>query len=37
LLKREIKEYLLPLIDDISFEDRVRKCKKMLKILDKAN
>ena len=32
-LQKEIKEVLLPLIDDISFEDRVRKCKKMIKPL----
>lgn len=35
ILKKETKEALLPLIDDISFEDRVRRCKKMLKTLDK--
>jgi ATP/ADP translocase/HEAT repeat protein len=36
VLKREIMDYLLPLIDDLSFEDRIKKCKKMLKTLDKA-
>jgi hypothetical protein len=35
ILHREVKEVLLPLIDDISFEDRVRKCKKMIKPLEK--
>jgi hypothetical protein len=35
ILKKETKEVLLPLIDDIPFEDRVRRCKKMLKTLDK--
>jgi len=35
MIKREIKEVLLPLIDDIPFEDKVRKCKKMLKTLEK--
>jgi AAA family ATP:ADP antiporter len=35
ILQREVKEVLLPLIDDISFEDRVRKCKKMIKPLEK--
>lgn len=35
ILKKDTKEVLLPLIDDISFEDRVRRCKKMLKALDK--
>jgi len=34
ILHREVKEVLLPLIDDISFEDRVRKCKKMIKPLE---
>ncbi|UCC38635.1 MAG: hypothetical protein JSV96_12485, partial [Candidatus Aminicenantes bacterium] len=36
MLKKEIREFLLPLIDDIPFEDKVRKCKKMLKTLEKA-
>jgi HEAT repeat protein len=36
MLKKEIRDFLLPLIDDIPFEDKVRKCKKMLKTLDKA-
>jgi len=35
ILKKEVKEVLLPLIDDLSFEDRVRKGKKVLKSLDK--
>jgi ATP/ADP translocase/HEAT repeat protein len=35
ILLREVKEVLFPLIDDISFEDRVRKCKKMIKPLEK--
>ena len=35
ILQKEIKEVLLPLIDDITFEDRVRKCKKMIKPLEK--
>jgi hypothetical protein len=36
ILKREIKEILLPLIDDVPFEDKVRRCRKMLKTLEKA-
>ena len=36
MLKREIKEFLLPLIEDLPFEDKVRKCKKLLKGLEKA-
>jgi len=36
ILKREIKEFLLPLIDDIPFEDKIRKCRKMIKALEKA-
>lgn len=35
ILQKDIKELLLPLIDDISFEDRVRRCKRMLKPLEK--
>ncbi|MGB6338675.1 MAG: Npt1/Npt2 family nucleotide transporter [Candidatus Aminicenantaceae bacterium] len=35
ILQREVKEVLFPLIDDISFEDRVRKCKQMIKPLEK--
>jgi len=35
MLKKEIREFLLPLIDDFPFEDKVRKCKKMLKTLEK--
>jgi AAA family ATP:ADP antiporter len=35
ILLKEVKEVLFPLIDDISFEDRVRKCKKMIKPLEK--
>jgi hypothetical protein len=36
LLKREIMEILLPLIDDIPFEDKVKKCKRLFKSLEKA-
>jgi len=36
LLKREIMEFLLPLIDDIPFEDKVKKCKRLLRPLEKA-
>ena len=35
ILKKEIKEALFPLIDDIPFEEKVRKCKKMFKTLEK--
>ena len=35
MLKKELKEFLIPLIDDITFEDKVRKCRKLLKILEK--
>lgn len=34
-LKKEIMEFLLPVIDDIPLEDKVKKCKKMLKSLEK--
>jgi len=35
IVKKEIIEVLLPLIEDIPFEDKVKKGKKMLKILEK--
>ncbi len=35
LLKREIKDFLLPLIDDIAFEEKAKQCKRSLKILEK--
>ena len=35
MLKKEIKEVLIPLIDDIPFENKVRKCRKLLKTLEK--
>lgn len=35
IVKREIMEVLLPLIDDIPFEDKVKKGRKMLKTLEK--
>ncbi|MGD2245329.1 MAG: Npt1/Npt2 family nucleotide transporter [Candidatus Aminicenantes bacterium] len=31
ILKKSIKDLLFPLIDDISFEDKVRRCKRLLK------
>lgn len=36
ILKRELKDYLFPLIDEISFDDKVKRCRKMLKDLEKA-
>ena len=35
VLKREIKEIFFPLIDDISFEEKVYRCGKMYKSLEK--
>jgi hypothetical protein len=35
VVKKEIMEVLLPLIEDIPFEDKVKKGRKMLKILEK--
>ena len=35
ILKRDLNEFLLPLIDDLPFEDRVKRCKKQLKALEK--
>ncbi len=36
MLKKEIKEVLLPLIDDIPLEDKARSAKKFLKALEKS-
>ncbi len=35
MLKREVKMFLLPLIDDAPLEDRARKCRKLLPALKK--
>lgn len=35
-LKKETMEFLLPLIDDIPLEDKAKKCKKLLKTLEKS-
>ena len=35
-LQKEWKDYLLPLIDDIAFDEKVKRCRKMLKDLEKA-
>jgi len=35
MVKKEIMEVLLPLVEDIPFEDKVKKGRKMLKILEK--
>ncbi|MFC2157610.1 Npt1/Npt2 family nucleotide transporter [Acidobacteriota bacterium] len=34
ILQKELKEYLFPLIDDISFEEKVSKCRKGLESLE---
>lgn len=36
ILKRDLKPFLLPLIDDAPHEERVRRCRKLLPALDKA-
>jgi AAA family ATP:ADP antiporter len=36
MLKKDIKQFLLPLIDDAPFEERLRRCRKMAPALDKA-
>ncbi|MFQ6037993.1 MAG: Npt1/Npt2 family nucleotide transporter [Candidatus Aminicenantales bacterium] len=36
VLKREIKEFLFPLIEDVALEEKVKKSKKLLKALEKA-
>jgi hypothetical protein len=35
ILKKEIKEFLFPLIDEIPLEEKVKKCKKLLSRLEK--
>ena len=35
ILKRELKEFVIPLIDDIPFEDKVKRCRKLLRTLEK--
>jgi len=35
VLKKEVMEVLLPLIDDIPLEDKAKKCKKLLKTLER--
>ncbi len=34
ILKKDIRDLLLPLIDDISFEDKIAQCKKRLKTIE---
>jgi AAA family ATP:ADP antiporter len=36
MLKREVKQFLLPLIDDAPLEDRARKCRKLSPLLNNA-
>jgi hypothetical protein len=36
IIKKEMMEVLLPLIDDIPLEDKAKKCRKLLKTLEKA-
>jgi ATP/ADP translocase len=35
ILKKELKDYIFPLIDDISFDEKVKRCRKKLKDLEK--
>lgn len=36
MLKKDLYQFLLPLIDDAPFDDRVRRCRKLLPSLEKA-
>ena len=36
MLNKEIKTFLIPLIDNITLDDRIKKCKKLLKALKEA-
>jgi HEAT repeat protein len=35
ILRREIKEHLIPLIDDMPFEDKVKRCSQLLRAMEK--
>jgi len=35
ILKKDLRDFLLPLIDDISFEDKILRCKKLLKTIER--
>jgi HEAT repeat protein len=35
ILRREIKEHLIPLIDDMPFEDKVKRCSQLLSAMEK--
>ena len=35
ILKRELKDFIFPLIDDLPFDDKVKQCRKKLKDLEK--
>lgn len=36
ILKKEMKDFVFPLIEDIPFEDKLKRCRKMLKELEKS-
>jgi AAA family ATP:ADP antiporter len=36
ILPKEYKEYIFPLIDDLSFDNKVKQCRKLLKDLERA-
>ncbi len=36
ILKKDLKEYLLPLFEDIPFDEKVRRCRKLERALEKA-
>lgn len=36
ILRKEYKDYIFPLIEDISFDDKVKQCRKMLKEMEKS-
>ncbi len=35
ILRKDIREFLLPIIDEIPFEDKVKKCRRLIKGLEK--
>jgi hypothetical protein len=34
ILRKDIRDYLIPVIDDIPLEDKAKKCRKLLKTLE---
>ena len=35
ILKKELRDYIFPLIEENSFDEKVKRCRRMLKVLEK--